>query len=42
MQEESNETNWDIMNGQTYKGVNKDITAAMRHAENYASDRSNI
>jgi hypothetical protein len=33
LQEEANETNWDIMNEQTYEGVDKDITAAMHHAE---------
>jgi hypothetical protein len=33
LQEEANETNWDIMNEQTYEGVNKDITADMHHAE---------
>jgi hypothetical protein len=33
LQEEANETNWDIMNEQTYEGVDKDITAAMQNAE---------
>jgi hypothetical protein len=33
LQEKSNETNWDIMNEKTYEGVDKDITAAMHHAE---------
>jgi hypothetical protein len=42
LQEEVNETNWDIMNEQRYEGVDKDITVAMHHVENYASDRRNI
>jgi hypothetical protein len=33
LQEEANETNWNIMNEQRYEGVNKDTTAAMHHAE---------
>jgi hypothetical protein len=33
LQEEANETKWSIMNEQTYEGVDKDITAAMHHAE---------
>jgi phosphoribosyl-ATP pyrophosphohydrolase len=32
LQEEANETNWNIMNEQRYEGVNKDITAVMHHA----------
>jgi hypothetical protein len=33
LQEEANETNWNIVNEQRYKSVDKDITAAMHHAE---------
>jgi hypothetical protein len=33
LQEEANEMNWNIVNEQRYKGVDKDITAAMQHAE---------
>jgi hypothetical protein len=33
LQEEANETNWNIMNEQRYEGVDKDITAAMHHSE---------
>jgi hypothetical protein len=33
LQEEANETNWNIMNEQRYEGVDKDIAEAMHHAE---------
>jgi hypothetical protein len=33
LQEEDNETNWDIMNKHMYEGIDKDITAAMHNAE---------
>jgi hypothetical protein len=32
LQEEANETNWNIMNEQRYESVKKDITAAMHRA----------
>jgi hypothetical protein len=33
LQEEANETKWNIVNEQRYEGVDKDITAVMYHAE---------